>query len=159
MSVRSCKYPTSLFLLMLLILLLCACGQKDSAADPIDSNKDLTEEEMEEDMIKDSDYIPAKVIGPDIEPTFETRLATAVQAYDNVCYVYEEMQELAKAENAPKKGKKAAAKLEKKYGDRIAELADTDLSQLTSEELLSVSIECTDIISAIRDVKAELDTN
>lgn len=133
--------------LLLLTLLLCACGQ-----DASDSEEDAVVEEF-------SEYYPAKVIGPEVEPTLETRLATAQQAYDNMCYSYSEMQELAEAENASKKGKKAAAKLEEKYADRIAKLADTDFSQLTSEDLFSISQECTDIISAIRDVKDALNTN
>ncbi len=136
MRMKYCHYPA---ILLLLAFLLCACGQ-DGA-------------EPEEDILtEDSGYCPARVIGPDIETTPEIRLANTMQTYENMCYSYSEMQELAESEGASKKGKKAAAKLEKKYADRIAELADTDFSQLTSEELLSVSSECLDIISAIRDV-------
>ncbi len=120
--------------LLLLSLLLCACGQNDI----------VTEE-----------YVPAKVIGPETEPTFENRLAIAEQAYENMCYFYSEMQELAQSEEASKEEKKAAAELEQKYAERIAELAETDFSEFTSEELVSVSAECLDIISAIREVKED----
>lgn len=138
MSVRSCQYLASL---LLMALLLCACGQ-----DASDSEGDTVVEEF-------SEYYPAKVIGPEVELTFETRLASAEQSYENMCNSYTEMQELAKAEDASRKGKKAAAKVEKKYADRIAELADTDFSQLTSEELLLISLECKDITSDIRKAK------
>lgn len=144
MKIKSWNYPA---ILLILTLLLCACGQ--------DASKQGGDAAVEEF----SEYYPAKVIGPDIEPTIETRLAAAQQVYDTMCYSYSEIQELAEAEDATKKGKKAAEKLEKKYADRISELADTDFSQLTSEELLSVSQECTDIISAIREVKDALDIN
>lgn len=139
MRTKSCSCLASL---LLLSLLLCACGQ--DASDP---DGDIVKE--------DSGYVSAKVIGPETEPTFENRLAIAEQAYENMCYFYSEMQELAQSEEASKEGKKAAAELEKKYADRIAELAETDFSELTSEELLSVSTECLDIISAIREVKDE----
>lgn len=137
MRTKSCSCLAGL---LLLSLLLCACGQNDV-------------------VIEDSEYVPAKVIGPETEPTFENRLAITEQAYDNMCYFYSEMQELAQSEEASKEGKKAAAELEKKYADRIAELTETDFSELTSEELLSVSTECLNIISAIREVKDELNVN
>lgn len=136
MRMRSCHYPA---ILLLLALLLYACGQ-----DAVEPEGDI--------MTEESEYCPAKVIGPEIETTPEIRLANTMQTYENMCYLYSEMQELAESEEASKKGKKAAAKLEKNYADRIAELADTDFSQLTSEELFSVSSECLNIISAIRDV-------
>lgn len=138
MSVRSCQYLASL---LLMALLLCACGQ-----DASDSEGDTVVEEF-------SEYYPAKVIGPEVEPTFENQLEGARQSYENVCDSYAKMQELAEAESASKAGKEAAAAVEKKYADRIAELADMDFSQLTSEELLSVSLECTDMISAIREAR------
>lgn len=141
MNQKTCKYLASL---TVLTLLLCACGQDVSASDPNGENM-IAEEALE--------YQPAKVIGPVVEPTFENQLASAVQSYENVCDSYAKMQELADSDSASNKGKKAAAKVEKKYGDRIAELADTDFSQMTSEELLSVSLECTDMLSAIRKAR------
>lgn len=140
MRAKSCKYLTSL---LLLSLVLCACGRNVS-----DPDNDMVTE--------DSGYVPAQVIGPETEPTFENRLAIAQQAYENMCYFYSEMQELEQSEEASEEGKEAAAALKKEYADRIAELAETDFSQLTSEELLSVSTECLDIISAIREVKDAL---
>lgn len=104
-------------------------------------------------------YQPAKVIGPVTEPSFENQLAGAIRSYENVCDSYAKMQELSEADDASKKGKRAAAKVEKKYAGRIAELADMDFSELTSEELMSISLECTDMISAIRKARDVLNEN
>ena len=66
------------------------------------------------------------------------------------------MQALADAEDASQKGKTAAAAIEKEYADRIAQLADTDFTQMTSEELTSLSLELIDMISAIREARDTL---
>lgn len=96
------------------------------------------------------EYRPAKVIGPTKELTQEELIEGAQTAYDNVYGLYTKMQDLAGADGADKKGKKAAAKVEKKYADRLEELADTDYSQITSEELLSLYLELKDMNAEIR---------
>lgn len=145
MKYKFCKYLSGLIILS---SLLYACGQNSSASE---GENMIAEEKIA--------YEPARVIGPEIEPTFENQLANAMQSYENVCDSYSKMQELSQADNASKKGKRAAAKVEKKYAGRIAELADIDFSQMSSEELLSVSLECTDMISAIRKVRDILNEN
>ncbi len=138
-----CKY---LAVFSLLLLVLSACGQTASTSSP----------EGDDVMVEDLEYHPAKIIGPTTEFTLENQIAGATQTYENVCDSYAKMQELAGADNAAAKGKKAAAEVEEKYADRIAELADTDFSQMTSEELLSLSLELTDMISAIRKARDAL---
>lgn len=145
MKYKSCKYLPNL---IILALLLCACGQDDSGSK---GETMIVEENI--------DHRPAKVIGPVVEPTLENQLAGAIQSYENVCDSYAKMQELSESSNASKKGKRAAAKVEEKYADRIAELADMDFSQMTSEELMSISLECTDMISAIRKARDVLSEN
>lgn len=98
-------------------------------------------------------YVSAKTIGPSNDATVENLLAGALQSYENVCDSYAKMQELASSKDASEKGREAAAEVEKAYANRIAELAEMDFSQLTSEELLSISLECTDMISAIRKAR------
>lgn len=129
-----------------LLFFLSSCGQ--NASSPPLEDDDV--------MVENLEYRPAKVIGPTTEFTLENQIAGVTQSYDNVCDSYAKMQELSGAEDAPLKGKKAAAKVEKKYANRIAELADSDFTQMTSEELLSLSVELTDMISAIREARDAL---
>lgn len=143
---RTYRYVAAL---TILILLFCSCGQNASASD-------LKGENMTEKM---TEYQPAKVIGPVVEATLENQIAGAQKSYENVCDSYAKMQELAASESASKKGKEAASAVEKEYADRIAELADADFSQMTSEELLSLSMECTDMLSAIRKARDVLTLN
>lgn len=105
------------------------------------------------------EYRPAKVIGPTKELTLEDQIAGVQSSYDNVYGFYTKMQDLANAGDSGKKEKKAAAKIEKKYADRLEEIADMDFSQMTSEELLSLSLELTDMSSAIRKVLDSFSTN
>ena len=98
---------------VLMSLLLCACSFKDSG----------TNTAKEGEMMEVETSEPARVIGPVIEPTWETQLKGATDTYNNVCDSYAKMQELANSDTATKKGKKAAAKVEKKYAKRIEELS------------------------------------
>lgn len=144
-----------------LVLILSACGRDTAKGENADKTSPLMEIEKEGDatMAKESTgYVPAKTIGPSNEATVENLLAGAVQSYENVCDSYARMQELAVSDSASEKGKEAAAKVEEEYADRIAELAKMDFSQLSSEELLSISLECTDMISAIRKARDVLNT-
>ena len=131
---------------VLMSLLLCACSFKDSG----------TNTAKESEMMEVETSEPARVIGPVIEPTWETQLKGATDTYNNVCDSYAKMQELANSDTATKKGKKAAAKVEKKYAKRIEELSTVDFSQLSSEELSSLSIELVDMITAIREARDAL---
>ena len=131
---------------VLMSLLLCACGVKDSGANTA----------KEGEIMEVETSISARVIGPVIEPTWETQYKGATDTYNNVCDSYAKMQELANSDTATKKGKKAAAKVEKKYAKRIEELSTVDFSQLSSEELSSLSIELVDMITAIREARDAL---
>ena len=131
---------------VLMSLLRCACSFKDSG----------TNTAKEGEMMEVETSEPARVIGPVIEPTWETQLKGATDTYNNVCDSYAKMQELANSDTATKKGKKAAAKVEKKYAKRIEELSTVDFSQLSSEELSSLSIELVDMIAAIREARDAL---
>lgn len=145
MKSKFCKY---LPVLALSALLLYACGQDASGSE---GDTMIVEENIGGQ--------PAKVIGPVTAPTLENQLAGATRSYENVCDSYAKMRELSESDNASEKGKQAAAEVEEKYADRIAELADTDFSTLSSEELMSISLECTDMISAIRKARDVLGEN
>ena len=98
------------------------------------------------------EYYPANVIGPTKDLTLEEQIEGVQTAYDSVYGFYTKMQDLANADGVGRKEKKAAAKIEKKYADRLEELGDTDFSQMTSGELLALSLELTDMSSEIRKV-------
>lgn len=134
------KHYRHIVILLLSSALLCSCGQNLSASN---SNGENDMEEIIEDR-------PAKVIGPTKELTPEEQIEGVQTAYDSVYGFYTKMQDLADADDAGRKGKKAAAKAEKKYADRMEELADTDFSQMTSRELTSLSLELADMSAEIR---------
>ena len=143
------KHCCHIVILLLLSTLLFSCGQ--STPDSVAKGGNDMEESLE--------YYPAKVIGPSKDLTLEEQIAGVQSSYDNVYDFYIRMQDLANGDGADKKGKRAVAKIEKKYADRLAELAETDFSQMTSEELLALSLELTDMSSAIREVLNTLSTN
>lgn len=134
------KHYRHIVMLLLSSALLCSCGQNLSASNTNGEN----------DMEEIIEYTPAKVIGPTKELTQEELIEGVQTAYDNVYGFYTKMQDLADADGAGRKGKKAAAKAEKKYADRLNELADTDFSQMTSKELVSLSLELSDMSSELR---------
>lgn len=140
------RFYKCLSALLLPLLLFSSCGQNASASNQ--EGDDLVTEEL--------GYYPAKVIGPTTEFTLENQITSVTQTYENVCDSYEKMQVLADAEDASQTGKAAAAAIEKEYADRIAQLADTDFTQMTSEELTSLSLELIDMISAIREARDTL---
>lgn len=140
------KFYKCLSAFFLPLLLFSSCGQNASASNR--EGDDLVTEEL--------GYYPAKVIGPTTEFTLEDQITSVTQTYENVCDSYEKMQTLAGAKDASRKGKTAAAAIEKEYADRIAQLADTDFTQMTSEELTSLSLELIDMISAIREARDAL---
>ena len=98
------------------------------------------------------EYHPAKVIGPTKELTLEDQIEGVQTAYDSVYGYYTKMQDIASADGTSRKEKKAVAKVEKNYADRLEELGNTDFSQMTSGELLSLSLELSDMSSEIRKV-------
>ena len=100
--------------------------------------------------IYESDTTPV-VVGPVTEFTLENQIKGVENTCQNVCGSYAKMQELAAEETASKKGKKAAAKVEENYAERIEALSETDFSLLTTDELLSLSVELTDMATAIRE--------
>lgn len=130
-----------IIILLLSSALLYSCGQDLSDSGPEEGNS------MEEIF----EYQPAKVIGPTKELTLKEQIEGVQTAYDSVYDCYTRMLDLVDADDADRKGKKAAAKTEKKYADRLNELADTDFSQMTSEELLSLSLELSDMSAEIRE--------
>lgn len=135
------KHYKHIVILLLSSTLLYSCGQNVSASSAKGGS----------DVEEIIEYYPANVIGPTKEPTQEDLVEGAQTAYDGVYGFYTKMQDLANADGAGRKGKKAAAKIEKKYADRLEELADTDFSQMTSGELLSLSLELTDMSADIRE--------
>lgn len=134
----------------LLPLLLCACNSTNSI--------DLTSSETLEDTIVEISevYDSEIVIGPVTEFTLENQIKGVQNTYQNVCDSYAKMQELVNEKGASKKGRKAASKVENKYDKRIQELSEMDFSKLTTDELLSLSIELTDMITAIREARDAL---
>lgn len=135
---------------LLLPCLLCACSLTAS----IDST---TSETPEDNLVEISETCnPPIVVGPVTEFTLENQIKGVQNTYQNVCDSYAKLQELANTENASKKGRKTAIKVEKNYAERIEELEEIDFSQLTTDELLSLSIELTDMITAIREAKDAL---
>lgn len=136
------KHYRHIVILLLSSTLLYSCGQNISDSDSKGGN----------DMEEIIEYYPANVIGPTKDLTLEEQIEGVQTAYDNVYGFYTKMQDLANADGVGRKEKKAAAKIEKEYADRLEELGDMDFSQMTSGELLSLSLELTDMSSEIRKV-------
>lgn len=135
---------------LLLPCLLCACGSTNPAGlTAAEAAKDCPSETSEAD-------ITPVTIGPVTEFTLENQIENVENTYQNVCGSFAEMQELAASETASRKGRKSAAKVEKNYAARIEELSEIDFSRLTTDELLSLSVELTDMITAIRKARDAL---
>lgn len=123
----------------LLILLLSGCStQSGTSEDPA--------------LIK-SEEIDLLPVGPTTEPTFENILSGTNNLLVSTRDSYNIMTELATRDSAPKKGIKAAQKVEKKYSARLAELENADLSSYSMEELEEISIELSNMITAIREAR------
>lgn len=130
---------------LLLSCLLCACGATNPAGPAATESAENYPVEISE-----SDSAPV-VVGPVTEFTLENQIKGVENTCQNVCASYAKMQELAAEETASKKGKKAAVKVEENYAERIEALSETDFSRLTTDELLSLSVELTDMATAIRE--------
>lgn len=94
-----------------------------------------------------------KPASPVIDFTFEELVENTDNLLNSVLDSYQIMTEAAQQSDAPKKGIKAADKVQKEYAERLAELKDTDLSGYSPEELYSLSEELSDIITAIREAR------
>lgn len=140
----------SMIALLLLPCFLCACG----SADPAGLAASETPENYTGEISETCD--PPVAVGPVTEFTLENQIKSVQNTYQNVCDSYAKMEELAKAKTASGKGQKAAAKVRKNYAERIEELSEIDFSQMTSDELLSLSVELTDMITAIREARDAL---
>ena len=100
-----------------------------------------------------SDEMPILPIGPTTEPTLENVLYGTNNLLVSARDSFNIMTELASKDSASKKGIKAAQKVTKKYGERLAELENTDLTSFTADELMEISSELSDMISAIRSAR------
>ena len=65
--------------------------------------------------------------------------------------IRDEMISKAAQDGAPSKAVKKANAVEKKYSERLKEISKLSLTDLSDEELKEISLELSDIISAIRE--------
>lgn len=108
------------------------------------------------ESIEFSDELQIKPIGPVTEITVE-RLIDGTQSLCNAVQdSYSKMLELASAEDASEKGKKAAVEVQEKYGERIKELSEMDFSGLSESELEDYMHELSDLITVIREARDAL---
>lgn len=98
----------------------------------------------------EEDVMPA---GPVISLTLEEKADNTKDLLSSVQDSYGIMTELSQKEDAPKKGVKAAKKVQKKYEARLKELAEADFSDFSVSELDDISEELSNIISAIREAR------
>ncbi len=94
-----------------------------------------------------------KPIGPSKEFTLEDYILSANSLLDAVLDSYQIMTDLAASDTAPKKGVKAAKKVTEKHLTRIEELKTADFSTWSAEDLSALSLELSDMISDIREVR------
>ncbi len=69
---------------------------------------------------------------------------------------YQTIQELSTDETSYEAGKELTKKIEDEYGERIAELANIDFSDMTKEELTEYLSEFTTLTTIIRKAKDAL---
>ena len=136
------KYLYILFFLLIGIG-CCACGIDTL---PMNSSKD-EESGWRAEMVQ---------LPPKTEYTLEELAAQTADFRDYIVLAYQNIQELATNEESYESGKELVKKVEEQYGDRIAELADIDFSEMTEDELRKYLNEFTSLTTVIRKAKDAL---
>lgn len=135
------------YLYILFFLLIgagcCACGINTL---PLDSPKD-EESDWHADMVQ---------LPPHTECTFEELAEQTVDFRNYIVSAYQNIQELAADDESYEAGKELVRKIEEQYGERIAELAEIDFSEMTEDELKNYLIEFTSLTTVIREAKDAL---
>ena len=93
------------------------------------------------------------VVGPTKEFTLEDHVQTANELLAAVTDSYQQMLDSTTNSSASAKGINAAEKVREKYDARIEELKATDFSTWSAEDLSELSLELSNIISAIREAR------
>ena len=123
-------------LLLAPIFTLCACGSS------MDTPPSYTEV---------SESIPLEPITPSETVTHEDWVKNITNALSTIQSLYDEMISKAAQDGAPSKAVKKANAVEKKYSERLKEISKLSLTDLSDEELKEISLELSNIISAIRE--------
>ncbi len=125
-------------LILFVPVLLCGCAGSDNP---------------NEDGIHESFTTSIKPASPITTPTHEETAENAASLLGSAQDSFNRMNEAAHNENAPEKGVKAADAVAEKYKDRLEELAETDFSACSDEELSDIMQEISNIITAIREAR------
>lgn len=106
---------------------------------------------------EESDWHASMVqLPPQTEYTLEELAAQAADFRDYIVSAYKNIQELAAKDESYESGKELVKKIEEQYGDRIAEFADIDFSEMTEDELKQYLSEFTSLTTVIREAKDAL---
>ena len=100
-----------------------------------------------------SQTIPINPASPVITYTHEERAENTGSLLDSAQDSFNIMNEMAEKESAPEEGVKAADAVREEYKSRLEELADADLLSYSDDELIELSLEISNIITAIRQAR------
>lgn len=89
---------------------------------------------------------------PTDEITRESRIESLQNTITKLSGIYQKMNTFTEQNPDFKKGIKKASKIESTYGKRITEITSLTLTDLTDDELETLSFEVSKIFSAIREV-------
>lgn len=128
---------------LLIGVIFCACG--------VDTLPNTSLDEASTDWHADLVQLP-----PPTEYTIEELTKQAVDFRNYIITSYQTIQELSAVETSYEAGKELTKKIEDEYGERIAELADIDFSDMTKEELTEYLSEFTTLTTIIRKAKDAL---
>lgn len=104
----------------------------------------------------DTSEAPINQLVPNTEVTLESKIESAEDMRSFVQSSYDKMQELAAEDNASPDGIDAAKKVEEEYSERIEELAALDFSAMNENEIDTLLIEMTNLITPIREARDAL---
>lgn len=127
------------FLIMVFIpVLLCGCSFSGNSHD------DAIEYSFSEDI---------KPASPVATPTHEEKTENTRSLLESAMESMNVMDELSERDSASEDGVKAAEAVREKYKSRLEDLDETDLSELSDDELTEIELEISDMITAIREVR------
>lgn len=102
---------------------------------------------------KFSQSIEIKPASPVTTPTHEERAENTGSLLNSAQDSLNKMNEMAEKESAPEEGVKAAEAVNEEYKSRLEELAEADLLSYSDDELIELSLEISNIITAIRQAR------
>lgn len=127
------------FAIFFIPVFLCGCSASDNA--------------QVDDSIEYSYTEAIQPASPITTPTHEEKAEDTASLLSSAQDSFQIMNEMAEEESAPEDGVKAAEAVRKKYKSRLEELAETDFSACSDDELSEFSFEISDIITAIREAR------